>query len=94
MGKERVSNSCLKKISKKCLPFIQSSNKTGEPKPKKRTADDADYADKQKIVLTIGQQLSVSSVNGAEGISDIEGEAATGSGERAGKRASFKSVVL
>jgi hypothetical protein len=35
----------------------------------------------------------VSSVNGAEGISDIEGEAATGSGERAGKQASFKSAV-
>ncbi len=31
-------------------------------------------------------------VNGAEGISDIEGEAAMGSGERAGKRASFKFV--
>jgi hypothetical protein len=31
-------------------------------------------------------------VNGAEGISDIEGEAATGSGERAGKRASFNGA--
>jgi len=31
-------------------------------------------------------------VNGAEGISDIEGKAATGNGERAGKRASFKFV--
>jgi len=31
-------------------------------------------------------------VNGAEGISDIEGKAATGSGERAEKRASFKIV--
>jgi hypothetical protein len=29
-------------------------------------------------------------VNGAEGVSDIEGKAATGSGERAGKQASFK----
>jgi hypothetical protein len=28
------------------------------------------------------------------GISDIEGKAAKGSGERAGKRASFKSVSL
>jgi hypothetical protein len=36
---------------------------------------------------------SVSFVNGAEGISDIEGKAATASGERAGKRASFKFVV-
>jgi len=35
----------------------------------------------------------VLSANGAEGISDIEGKAATGSGERAGKRASFKSAV-
>jgi len=33
-------------------------------------------------------------VNGTEGISDIEGKAATGSGERAGKRASFKLVSL
>ena len=33
-------------------------------------------------------------VNGADGISDIEGEAATGSGERGGSRASFKSVVV
>jgi hypothetical protein len=33
--------------------------------------------------------LSVISVNGAEGISDIEGKAVMGSGERA----SFKSVV-
>jgi hypothetical protein len=32
----------------------------------------------------------VNFVNGAEGISDIEGKAARGSGERAGKRASFK----
>ena len=31
-------------------------------------------------------------VNGTEGISDKEGKAATGSGERAGKRASFKLV--
>ena len=31
-------------------------------------------------------------VNGADGISDIEGKAATGSGERGGSRASFKSV--
>jgi hypothetical protein len=31
-------------------------------------------------------------VNGADGISDIEGKAAMGSGERAGKRASFKFV--
>jgi hypothetical protein len=31
-------------------------------------------------------------VNGAEGISDIDGEAAMGSGERAGKGASFKFV--
>ena len=31
-------------------------------------------------------------VNGAEGVSDIEGKAATGSGERAGMRASFKFV--
>jgi hypothetical protein len=31
-------------------------------------------------------------VNGTEGISDIEGKAATGSGERAGMRASFKLV--
>jgi len=31
-------------------------------------------------------------VNGAEGISDIEGKAASGSGERAGKRASIKFV--
>ena len=30
--------------------------------------------------------------NGSKGISDIEGKAATGSGERAGKRASFKFV--
>jgi hypothetical protein len=35
----------------------------------------------------------LSSVNGAEGISDIEGEAATGSGKRAAKRASFKFAV-
>src|SRR4029077_10823692 len=34
----------------------------------------------------------LSSVNGAEGISDIEGKAATGSGERAGKRASFNGA--
>ena len=33
-------------------------------------------------------------VNGAEGVSDIEGKAAAGSGERAGKQASFKSVVV
>src|SRR6266516_51467 len=32
------------------------------------------------------------SANGAAGISDIEGKAATGSGEQVGKRASFKSV--
>src|SRR5215510_6906190 len=31
-------------------------------------------------------------VNGAEGISEIEGKAASGSGERAGKRASIKFV--
>ena len=31
-------------------------------------------------------------VNGAEGVSDIEGKATTGSGERAGMRASFKFV--
>src|SRR5438067_3749015 len=31
-------------------------------------------------------------VNGAEGVSDIEGKAAAGSGERAGKQASFKFV--
>ena len=31
-------------------------------------------------------------LNGAEGISDTEGKAATGSCERAGKRASFKLV--
>ena len=34
------------------------------------------------------------SVNRADGISEIEGKAATGSGERAGKQASFKSVVV
>jgi len=32
-------------------------------------------------------------VNGADGIGDMEGKAAMGSGEQAGKRASFKSVV-
>src|SRR5437016_2517098 len=32
------------------------------------------------------------SANGADGISDIEGKAATGSGERAGKRASFNGA--
>ena len=31
-------------------------------------------------------------VNGAERVSDMEGKAATGSGERAGMRASFKFV--
>jgi len=31
-------------------------------------------------------------VNGTEGISDMEGKAARGSGERAGKRESFKFV--
>jgi len=30
------------------------------------------------------------SVNGADGISDIEGKAATGSGERAGKASEFQ----
>src|SRR5216683_1251874 len=34
------------------------------------------------------------SANGAGGVSDIEGKTATGSGERVGKRASFKSVDL
>ena len=34
------------------------------------------------------------SVNGADGISDMEGKTAKGSGERVGKRASFKSVVV
>jgi hypothetical protein len=29
-------------------------------------------------------------VNGVKGINDMEGKAATGSGEQAGKRASFK----
>jgi len=41
------------------------------------------------------REIRVSSsefVNGAEGISDIEGKAATGRGERAGLRASFKLV--
>ena len=38
-------------------------------------------------------QNSVSSVNRADGISEIEGKAAMGSGERVGKGASFKSVV-
>ena len=33
-------------------------------------------------------------MNRADGIGEIEGKAATGSGERAGKRASFKSVVF
>jgi hypothetical protein len=33
-------------------------------------------------------------VNGAQGISDIEGKAATGSGERAGKQSSFKFVSM
>jgi hypothetical protein len=32
-------------------------------------------------------------VNGAEGISDIEGKAATGSGERADKRSEFQIRV-
>jgi hypothetical protein len=36
--------------------------------------------------------LSFKFVNGTERISDIEGKAATGSGERAGMRASFKFV--
>ena len=31
-------------------------------------------------------------VNGVKGISDIQGKAATGSGERAGKRASFNGA--
>jgi len=35
---------------------------------------------------------SASSVNGADGISDIEGEAATARGERAGKRVSFNGA--
>jgi hypothetical protein len=38
--------------------------------------------------------LSASSANGADGIGDIEGKVATGSGERVGRRASFKSVVV
>ena len=37
--------------------------------------------------------LSVRSVNGAEGISNIEGKVARVSGERVGRRSSFKSVV-
>src|SRR5205814_9347635 len=37
---------------------------------------------------------SESSVNRADGNSEIEGKTATGSGERAGKKASFKSVVV
>ena len=36
----------------------------------------------------------MSSVNRADGISEIEGKAAMGSGERIGRGASFKSVVL
>ena len=36
----------------------------------------------------------VPSVNRVDGISEIEGKAAKGSGERVGKGASFKSVVL
>jgi hypothetical protein len=38
--------------------------------------------------------MFVVSVNRADGISEIEGKAAMGSGERPGKCASFKSVVL
>jgi hypothetical protein len=38
--------------------------------------------------------LSVPSVNRVDGISEIEGKAAKGSGERVGKGASLKSVVL
>jgi hypothetical protein len=34
----------------------------------------------------------VKSLNGADGISDIEGQAATGSGERAAERASFNGA--
>jgi hypothetical protein len=37
---------------------------------------------------------SVSSVNRADGIGEIEGKAAKARGERVGKRASFKSLVL
>jgi hypothetical protein len=33
-------------------------------------------------------------MNGADGISDIEGKAAMGSGESIGKRMSFKTAVL
>src|SRR3954470_24962012 len=37
--------------------------------------------------------ISVNSMNGAERISDIEGTAATGSGERAGKRSDFQNRI-
>ena len=42
-----------------------------------------------KEVVTV---LLLKSANEADGIGDIEGKAATGSGERTGKQASFKSV--
>ena len=60
------------------------------------TTDDADDTDRRRTVgVRRGERrtTSVKSVNRADGISEIEGKAATGSGERVGKGASFKSVV-
>jgi hypothetical protein len=55
----------------------------------------AQETDKTRIVTNHTTPESfdfIELVNGAEGIIDIKGKAAMGSGERAGKRASFKFV--
>jgi len=48
---------------------------------------------KESTIFSGVSPTPVISVNGADGISDIEGKAAMGSGERTGKWASFKSAV-
>jgi hypothetical protein len=48
----------------------------------------------QAVGTTASRTKSVLSANGADGIDDIEGKAAKGSGEGGdGRRASFKSAV-
>ena len=56
------------------------------------STDDTAFRDKMNSLRQC-LTLSISSVNRADGISEIEGKAAKGSGERVGKGASFKSVV-
>ena len=46
----------------------------------------------RRAATELSESIGIRFVSGADGIGDTEGEAATGSGERAGRQASFKFV--